>query len=78
MKRVDLDGWSFAEDARPGMETKPYAFPGRQETVWLISVRQLGPLHCGRLIVREWDDGRITLERGRVWPNRDEEHDDAA
>ena len=58
--------WNFLEDARPG-GGKAFAFQGRSETVWIIKTEFPRPGTMGRLIIREWEDGTITVERGRVW-----------
>lgn len=74
----DPDGWSFREDycAAGG---KAVSFGDRDETLWVVRADWPAPNTMGRLIVREYDDGRITVERGRVWmPQADGDGEDGA
>jgi hypothetical protein len=68
--------WNFREDFCKG-GGKAIAFEDRDETLWLIKVDWPTPNTMGRLILREYDDGRITIERGRVWmPQADGDAED--
>jgi hypothetical protein len=71
------DGWNVREDGcMAGGKAVP--FPGRDETIWLVKAQWPTPGTTGRLILREYEDGSITIERGRVWlPQADGDGDGA-
>jgi hypothetical protein len=78
MTQSDPDGWSFKEDfCAAGGKSMP--FPGRDETLWLVKVNWPSNDTMGRLILREYESGEITIERGRVWmPQADGDDGDGA
>lgn len=65
--------WTAAMDLRPADPSTPLPLPNCVLHVWGITIE---PGHMwepnwsahSRLVLREYTDGRITLERGEIWP----------